>query len=88
MAHSAQAKKRIRQSEVRNEANTALKSTVRTYMKKLDKAIEAGDKEAMALNFKLAMAGLHKAVSKNIFKKGFASRNISRMASKIAKANA
>lgn len=88
MAHSAQAKKRIRQSEVRNEANTALKSTVRTYMKKLDKAIEAGDKEAMALNFKLAMAGLHKAVSKNIFKKGFAARNISKMAAKIAKANA
>lgn len=88
MAHTAQAKKRVRQNAVRNEANTALRSTVRTYMKRLDKAVEAGDKEAMAANFKLAMAGLHKAVSKNVFKKGFADRNISRMAAKIKKANA
>ena len=88
MAHSAQAKKRVRQNEVRNLANTKLRSEVRTYMKNVDKAIEAGDKEAIAKNFKLAMAGLHKAVSKNVFKKGFASRNISRMAAKIAKANA
>lgn len=88
MAHSAQAKKRVRQSEVRNLANTKLRSEVRTYMKNVDKAIEAGDKEAIAKNFKLAMAGLHKAVSKNVFKKGFASRNISRMAASIKKANA
>ena len=88
MAHSAQAKKRVRQNEVRNLANTKLRSEVRTYMKNVDKAIEAGDKEAIAKNFKLAMAGLHKAVSKNVFKKGFASRNISRMAARIAKANA
>lgn len=88
MAHTAQARKRVRQNAVRNEANTALRSTVRTYMKNLDKAIEAGDKAAISANFKLAMAGLHKAVSKNVFKKGFADRNISRMAAKIKKANA
>tara|TARA_Y100001960_G_scaffold32934_1_gene29295 strand:- start:190 stop:456 length:267 start_codon:yes stop_codon:yes gene_type:complete len=88
MAHTAQAKKRVRQNAVRNEANTALKSEVRTYMKNVDKAIEAGDKAAIAANFKLAMAGLHKAVSKNVFKKGFADRNISRMAKAIKKANA
>ena len=88
MAHSAQAKKRVRQNEVRNEANRKLRSESRTHMKNLDKAIEAGDKEAIAKNFKLAMASLHKAVSKNVFKKGFASRNISRMAAKVSKANA
>jgi len=88
MAHTAQAKKRVRQNEVRNEANRKLRSEVRTYMKNVDKAIEAGDKDAIAANFKLAMAGLHKAVSKNVFKKGFASRNISRMAAKVSKANA
>lgn len=88
MAHTAQAKKRVRQNTTRNEANTAVRSEVRTYMKALDKAILAGDKDAMASSFKLAMAGLHQAVSKNIFKKGFADRNISRMAAKIRKANA
>lgn len=88
MAHTAQARKRVRQNEVRNAKNTALRSEIRTYMKNVDKAVEAGDKEAAAKYFKLAMAGLHKAVSKNVFKKGFASRNISRMAARIAKANA
>lgn len=88
MAHSAQAKKRVRQNEVRNQANTKLKSEARTYMKNVDKAIEAGDKEAISANFKLAMAALHKAVSKNVFKKSFAARNISRMAARIKKASA
>lgn len=87
MAHSKQAKKRVRQAEVRKEANKQFRSEVRTYIKNVDKAIEAGDKEAIAANFKLAMSGLHKAVSKKVFKKAYASRNISNMAAKIRKAN-
>ena len=87
MAHSKQAKKRIVQTETRRDANKHFKTKVKTYMKNVDKAIVEDNKEAIAANFKLAMSGLHKAVSKGIFKKAFAARNISKMAQSIRKAN-
>ncbi|MCP4355889.1 MAG: 30S ribosomal protein S20 [Proteobacteria bacterium] len=87
MAHSKQAKKRIVQADTRRDANKQFKTKVRTYIKNVDKALEEGDKEAIAANFKLAMSGLHRAVSKKIFKKAYAARNISRMAQSIRKAN-
>lgn len=83
MAHSKQAKKRVRQAEARKEANKQFKSKVRTDMKKFDTAVQEGDKEAISLAFKQAMSSLHRAVSKKIFKKGFAARHISKMAAKI-----
>lgn len=87
MAHTKQAKKRVRQAEVRRDANKQVKSKVRTYIKNVDKAIEAGDKDLIASSFKQAMSALHRAVSKKVFKKAFAARNISNMATKIRKAN-
>mgnify|MGYP000665956395 CR=1 FL=1 len=87
MAHSKQAKKRIVQSAKRQDANKTVRTYARTCMKNVDKAVEANDKALMASTFTAAMAALHKAVSKNIFKKNFAARNITKMAAKIRKAN-
>lgn len=88
MAHTKQAKKRVRQNEVNREANKHIKSTVRTYMKNVETAIEGGNKEEIAIAFKKAMSTLHSAVSKKVFKKSFASRNISKMAARISKSQA
>ncbi|MDA7744456.1 30S ribosomal protein S20, partial [Porticoccaceae bacterium] len=43
MANSAQAKKRARQNEKRRQHNAGLRSMVRTYIKKVDAALESGD---------------------------------------------
>jgi small subunit ribosomal protein S20 len=46
LANSAQARKRARQGEVRRQHNASRRSMFRTYVKKVLKLIEAGDKEA------------------------------------------
>ena len=55
MANTAQAKKRARQSLVRRERNVALKSKLRTFVKNVVKAIEAGDKNLAGENYKIAV---------------------------------
>ena len=43
MANSTQAKKRARQIERRTEVNKSRRSRIRTYLKKVDEALESGD---------------------------------------------
>ena len=50
MANTAQARKRARQSVKVNAHNAALRSTLRTAIKKVIKAIEAGDKAAAVVS--------------------------------------
>lgn len=83
MANSPQARKRIRQTASRTTHNTTLRSRMRTEIKKLEKAIEAGEKKAIGTQFTDTMSTLHKAASKGIIKKETASRKISRLASRI-----
>ena len=49
MANSAQARKRARQAEATRKRNASLKSELRSAVKKVKKAIEAGDKAAESL---------------------------------------
>ena len=86
MANSPQARKRIRQAATRTEHNTTLRSRMRTEIKKLEKAIEAGEKKTIGSQFVTTMSMLHKAASKGIIKKETASRKISRLSSRIKKA--
>ena len=83
MANSAQARKRVRQTEVRTERNQMKRSRMRTQVKKLEKAIEAGDKTAIGASFTAAMSELQKAAGKGLIKKQTAARKISRLASRI-----
>ena len=83
MANSPQARKRIRQTASRTEHNTTLRSRMRTEVKKLEKAIEAGEKTTIGSQFTKTMSMLHKAASKGIIKKEAASRKISRLANRI-----
>ncbi|HEC07744.1 30S ribosomal protein S20 [Thiolapillus sp.] len=79
MANSLQARKRARQAEKRRSHNAARRSMLRTHIKKVVYAIEAGDKETASAAYKAAVPVLDNAVSKGIIHKNKAARHKSRM---------
>lgn len=83
MAHHKSAKKRIRQTESRTAVNRTRRTRIRTYLKKVEDAITAGDKNSADSAFKEAQPELMRGVSKGIFKKQTASRKLSRLSSRI-----
>lgn len=83
MANSAGSKKRARQAIKRRAHNGSLRSMVRTYLKKVDAAIEAGNKEEAQATFVAAVSQLDKAASKGIYHKNKAARHKSRLSTKI-----
>ena len=83
MANSAQARKRARQSEKQRMHNTSLRSTLRTAIKKVRKAIEAGDKAAAQTMLQSSQAVIDRIADKNIMHRNAASRNKSRLAQAV-----
>jgi len=83
MANSAQARKRARQAAATNQRNTSLRSTLRTAVKRVRKAIVAGDKAAATKEFQASQAVIDRIADKNIVHKNTASRTKSRMAQAI-----
>jgi len=83
LANSAQARKRARQAEKRRELNVSLRSRMRTTVKKVVYAIEAGDKEAASEAYKSASPALDTAVSKGLIHKNNAARKKSRLNGRI-----
>jgi small subunit ribosomal protein S20 len=79
LANSAQARKRARQSEDRRQQNASQRSTLRTFMKKVIKAIQAGDKEAAVQAFKDAVPRIDRAARKGLIHANKAARHKSRM---------
>ncbi|MFT6774194.1 MAG: small subunit ribosomal protein S20 [Paracoccaceae bacterium] len=83
MANSPSARKRVRQTERRTEVNRARRSRIRTFLKKVELAIAAGDQPAAAAAFKDAQPEIMRGVTKGVFHKNTASRKVSRLASRI-----
>ena len=83
MANSPQAKKRAKQSEIRRQRNVAMRSTVRTSIKNILKAIESGDKEAAISAFKTAVPIIDSMTTKGIMHKNKAARHKSRLNAQI-----
>ena len=83
MANSPQAKKRARQNETRFAVNKARRSRIRTYLRKVEEAIESGDQTAAAAALKAAQPELMRGVTKGVFHKNTASRKVSRLASRV-----
>jgi len=83
MANSAQARKRARQAEVTNRRNSALRSTLRTAVKKVRKAIATGDKAAAQKELQASQAVIDRIADKKIVHKNMASRTKSRLAQAI-----
>jgi small subunit ribosomal protein S20 len=83
MANSAQARKRARQTEKQRQHNTSLRSTLRTAIKKVRKAVEAGDKNAAQAVLRSSQAVIDRIADKRIMHKNAASRNKSRLAQAV-----
>ncbi len=83
MAHSKSSKKRIFIGE-RNEArNKAIKSRVKTFVKKVLSAVEAKNVDEAKAALQVAYKELDKAVTKGVLKKNTASRKKSRLSLKV-----
>ena len=83
MANTAQARKRARQSEKRRQHNTALRSALRTVIKKVRTAIEGGDKAVAASTFRAATSVIDRIADKRIVHKNAAARYKSRLSRRL-----
>lgn len=84
MANTPQAKKRIRRNNRRNEINGARVSRIRTFVKKVESALAAGDKGAAAAALEAVQPELQRGVSKGVLHKNTASRKFSRLTKAVA----
>ena len=85
MANIKSAKKRILTNQKKAARNQAIKSAVKTEIKKVRAAIEAGNKEEAAKALLAATSAIDKAESKGVIKKNTASRKVSRLALAVNK---
>lgn len=79
MANTAQARKRAEQANVRRERNFSQKSAIRTTIKKLLKAISAGDKAVAQATYKTVTILADRAANKNLIPANRAARIKSRL---------
>jgi small subunit ribosomal protein S20 len=79
MANIKSAKKRILVSKKREMRNKSIKSEVKTVIKKVEAAIEAGDQAAAKEALTLGTSKISKAANKGIYHKNTAARKISRL---------
>ncbi len=85
MANNPGAKKAIRKIERRTEVNKARRSRVRTFLRKFDEAVAAGDVAVAKDAFVEAQSELMRAVSKGVVHKNTGSRKVSRLAAQLKK---
>lgn len=80
MANIKSAKKRILVNRTKAERNKAIKSGVKTAVKKVEAAVAANDKVAAASALLNATSVIDKATTKGVYHKNTASRKVSRLA--------
>ena len=83
MANIKSAKKRVLVAAEAAERNKAVKSKVKTYVKKVYAAIDSGDKNAAKEALRAAETELSKAASKGVYHKNTSSRKIGRLAKAV-----
>lgn len=79
MANSLSARKRARQAEKHRLNNASQRSHVRTRIRKVVAAIEAGDRSAAEAAYKEAVPAIDRAVSKGLMHRNKAARHKSRL---------
>ena len=85
MANIKSAKKRILVSRANAEKNKAVRSSVKTAMKKVFAAVESGDKAAATAELQNATKVIEIAASKGVYHKNNAARKVSRIATAVNK---
>ena len=84
MANTPQAKKRIRRNDRRAEINGARVSRIRTFVKQVEAALAAGDKDQAKAAFQKVQPELARGVAKGVVHKNTAARKISRLSKRVA----
>jgi small subunit ribosomal protein S20 len=85
MPNIASAKKRVRTTAKRTAVNHARKTRIRTYTRKVEEAIAAGDKKAALAALKAAEPEIMRGVSKGVVHKNTGSRKVSRLTKRVSK---
>ena len=83
MANTEQSKKRVRQTAARTEVNKARRSRIRTFLRKVEEAIAAGNGEAAKTALLAAQPELDRGVSKGIMHKNTVARKLSRLSARV-----
>ncbi|MEO7787112.1 MAG: 30S ribosomal protein S20 [Sphingomicrobium sp.] len=84
MANTPQAKKRIRRNAARATVNGARVSRIRTFIKAVESALEAGNKDAASTALKQAQPELMRGVARGVIHKNTASRKFSRLTKRVS----
>lgn len=83
LANIKSAKKRILVNQTKADRNKAIRSAVKTSMKKVDAAVAANDKEAAAVALVNAISTIDKAASKGVYHKNNAARKVSNLSKAV-----
>jgi small subunit ribosomal protein S20 len=85
MPNIASSKKRVRTTAKRAAVNTARKTRVRGFIRKVEEALSRGDKSAAQAALKAAEPEIMRGVSKGVLHKNTGSRKISRLTKRVTK---
>ena len=85
MANTKSAQKALRASAAKNEVNSARKSRIRTFVRKVDDAIKANDQVKAREAFKALQPEIMRGVTKKVFKLNTVSRKLSKLSAAIKK---
>lgn len=83
MANHKSAEKRARIAERRTKVNLDRKNRIRTFIRKVEEALEGGDKTAATAALTAAQPEIARGVNKGVLKANTASRKISRLTLKV-----
>ncbi|MBZ6377465.1 30S ribosomal protein S20 [Pacificimonas flava] len=83
MANTPQARKRIRRNDRRADINRSRVSEIRTYVKKIEAEIAAGDKDAARQALQTAQPHLQRGAAKGVLHKNTVARKLSRLSHRI-----
>ena len=84
MANTPQAKKRIRRNAKRTEINGARVGRIRTFVKAVESALDAGDKTTAAAALKAAQPEIARGVARGVIHKNTAARKFSRLTKRVS----
>ena len=83
MANHKSALKRIRRNQYRATVNHARMSRIRTFVKKVEQAIQGGDPDAASAALRVAQPEIQRGVTKGVLHKNTASRKIARLSKRV-----
>lgn len=84
MANTPQSRKRIRRNARREAINVNRKSRIRSFVKKVETALESGDKAAAAEALKAAQPEMARGVAKGVLHRNTVARKMSRLSKRVA----